>query len=90
MIEGNGDGPEIWLSSKPQVSGFLCQTKPQAAGFTLAAAPRAACDGNEVVDLRQIPRNQQRALTINKDGQINSFQFKKGRIQRFWTIDPEL
>lgn len=80
----------IWITSRAQIAGHLCQTLPEAAGFTLSAAPRSVCANQAVTDLRSLPRNGLRAFRSETAGRVTIFRPDKAASQRFWTINPNL
>ena len=71
-----------------QIGAVLCEYAPWEQVITLAALPRLACDSERHVDLRRMPRQQSVIFELGEQGIFKAKSAKKGKNQRFWTMEP--
>ena len=81
------EGP-VWLTMDAQIGAVLCENAPGEQVISLAALPRLACDSERHVDLRRMPRQQSVIFELGEQGIFKAKSAKKGKNQRFWTMEP--
>ena len=83
-------GGYLWATDSAQTAAVLCASLPDGQVITLAAAPRGSCTREQAIDLRQLPRSGSRSFTLDPTGRVTDFRVHDRRINRFWTMEPEL